>query len=145
MSKKRSSPAVTKSDIVEYFNGVDGYRGSDGRYPLAWNVKVYHVDLELDNLLRIFNEHDGPSCMWEHDFFDTSCDQFMAFLRDMHDECGQERLCESAMSDARHDVLETDAYRMLDDCEESFKVDFDFVGRSGGHVVVSRFKSHSLN
>lgn len=119
----------------------DSEQYSNGPWLFCWNVKLYGIDLDFDNLLQKFvssgNSTPGP--------------KFVEEARELHERFNHEELLNLGIEDASRtfvgrdgDTPDDDAYNMLWD-GSAVDTRFSFMGRSAGCLVMTMFQGHMLN
>lgn len=114
---------------------------------LSWNVKLYHVNLDFDHLLEIYKK----KCLAYHGavgqepeiprrFTDA---KWLAEARAKHEEV-KENLFEWGVEDACRNINDGDGYQELWNGKK-FNVEYAFVGRSNGHLVIQKFDGMDMD
>lgn len=136
-----AAPLTDQEHIIGFLIDHDSYyRGYHDSCPLAWNVKVYNLDLSPDHLIDVFKE--SGECGPENQWIDFPEWREPAFAK--HAEIGESQLCEWAIGDARESVTGTDCYRCLWK-GDYLDAEYGFYGRSGGWLCLTRFEGTRLN
>lgn len=122
------------------------YDDSDRKRYLSWNVKLYSVDLGFDHLLKVYKTKHctvqtatGTEQKIPRQYTD---EKWLALAREKYDEI-KDNLFEWAVEDTRRSLIEGYGYQCLWNGTE-FKVEYGFIGRSGGHLVITSFGGGSF-
>jgi len=105
-----------------------------GMLLLTWDVKLYGLNLDFEHLLEVHRQDYNP---------DDYGEAWLAAARDLYESQDLNRLEEHAAEDARRHVNEDDTYKQLWD-GTPLDVEYDFIGRSGGHIALTKFDGAEL-
>ncbi len=150
MSSKKENPYAyplrKKLDIIEFLCDHDDYNDDHGcgYCPLSWDVKARSLDLSLNGLISVFKDKIGL-VNWRHgeDYFDASDSNFMNFLQEKYDEVESE-LWEWGVEGAQREVTDGDVSCIIWGSQTAERVKFGFFGRTGGHLVVTRYDGYDI-
>lgn len=144
-------PLRSRKDMVEYivYKSRAGNLCYQNRtyYPLAWNVKVNNVNLDFDNLYKIYRGIHG----------ELNPTQLLAVKQAFEEEYGVDKYAttskqESARSNLYDIAVDSARDSLSDDCTyrttwdgTKYDIEWCFTGRSGGYASVSEYEGHDLS
>lgn len=119
-------PARSRAAMIDAMERIGGYGGwnAPGRasWPFAWNVKVYYRNGDETAATLNPYHYDGGS-------FDPSFDdEFSAYLEE------SDSAFWGVVEAMRHQITECD----WQDYDGNSGFEFEFAGRSGGHLILTR-------
>lgn len=127
-------PHRSREAMIDYILSNGGYHRVGERWPLAYNVKAYGVDLDFDHLWTKYAKDYLP-----RSYGRVVIDGCREIAERDYENC-KDNLFDWALEDARSNVTNCDTYRMLWDAKDVVpKTEFGFCGRSGGYICVMRF------
>jgi hypothetical protein len=140
MAKRPScyrAPLRSRKDIIAFLMGHDNYyrHAPSTNSPLAWNVRDYDSDLSAAHLIEVYRRDVGDEPWLD---FPEWRQPALAKYEEVKD-----KLWDWAIEDARRRVQDDEAYRYLWD-GTPIDVEYRFVGRSGGWLVLTKFEGDCL-
>lgn len=124
--------AKSRADIVAAIIGMTHQRTYDyDLYYLCFNVKLYKLDLSLENMLKKWREYEGDQPY-------THNPEWLKAVKERFKEY-EGHLWEWGVEEARQAFNETDCFSHLWD-GTSLDVEYGFVGRSGGWLAIVEFE-----
>lgn len=132
------SATSIKNYLLDYKNRpyqANSWQG-DGQYLFCWNVKCGNVNLDFDNLLKIWLE----SCCGDHDLANNP--EWIEKAQKLYEE-HQKNLFDWGLEGARNSILDTDTFFMTWEGKK-LNVQYGFCGRSQGWFVIEKFNNCRL-
>lgn len=111
---------------------------------LLWDVKCYDYDFSYENLLSVIREAGAYSKeMVDHPHFRKVTEAFWCD-NDWGDDDQAYTLWQWAIESCRSSLTDCDCYRTLWAGDE-FDVEYEFMGRSGGWLTMTKFEGLTLD
>lgn len=127
-----AAPLRSRKAIIAFLiEHPDYHRSMSTCSPLAWNVKLYGIDLSYDNLVKKYKE-SGYAGPW------IDFPEFTTAAKAKYDE-HEKHLWEWGVEDASRGVNENDSNKTLWSGTE-LDVEYVFAGRSGGWLLMHKFE-----
>lgn len=133
-------PHKSRKAMVEYICANGGYSAYGvGTWPLSWDMGLDRLDFSFNNLWEKAKEYA--------DVNDAEMEEFKTFVRERvwkDEENASAILYDIAVEDARERVNDSDAHKSLGDGTYDPDVSFEFWGRGGRHLVLSKYAGVSF-
>lgn len=138
MSKRPAyyaAPLRSRKQIVDFLADHTRY-DRDEALPLAWNVKLYGLDLDFDHLIEVYrNSGEYPrDARW------LDYPEFLTPAKGKYEE-NEDNLFDSAVEAARRNIEDGEVTLWKGD---TLAVSYEFHGRSGGWLVMTSFMGDKL-
>lgn len=130
------APLKSRKAIIQFLDNERRQRSADyKRWLFTWNVKLYGLNLDFDHLLELYKRESNHRKLTDNDWLSQA--------REIHGR-KLESLEHWAIEDASMSVNDSDCFKMLWSGEE-LDVDYQFIGRSGGHIALTRFEGVEMS
>ena len=126
------TPLRTRQEIVRFIINATNQRSYHQPHPLCFNVKCYHVNLDFNHLLTLWNEYESNPIYTQNDEWLNSATQ-------RHAETNENTLWDWARESVCDLFTDSDAYHTLWD-GTAINVAYSVEGRSGGWLSVNKFE-----
>ncbi len=130
-------PLRSRKAIVEWLCSHQSYYRNppSTNSPLAWNVKAYGVDLNAEHLIAVYAKHVADYVWLDYPEWRLPAKAKYAEIKG--------NLLDWAIEAARDSVHSFDCYKSLWN-GFSLDVEYGFVGRSGGWLVIWKYEGRDL-
>lgn len=125
-----------------------GYHGGrhEGQYALAFNVKLYGVDNDIDSVTEALRE---PASDWPEEY----ADKVAGYIESGRLTWDADQEYEWSLRSVQSSLEDDDTYRYVRPCvgkkygvddSQSFDVKYTQTGRSGGYIALTRFEGKEM-
>jgi hypothetical protein len=133
IAKEYRMKVSSRREIIKEILELAAQKGQYNRY-ICFNVKIYQIDLSFDNLIETYKKSQKEDLSRE----------FLSAAKVKYDQLNIDDLYNIALERAREGVLEGDYFRFLLN-GMLLDIQYDFIGRSGGHLSIETFNGYDLS